>query len=190
MSRAGARPSGSQGGLPGGSAYSTISSVIYFGQAVMQNLRSAAEGCQDIYNGGGAGYTAGHPPLFTGPSQPVTPAPQPKFAFSRMRLGSHLGNLSRLSSFRHSRFSCTFTTLWSWGQYLRVYTQGEVLGYAPLIKFALMPASSSLVIVSSLSLVPLCFFCALCCSSSLFLLCVFHRWFQDHKCFHFSPFGP
>ena len=165
MSRAGARASGSQGGLPGGSAYSTISSVIYFGQAGIQNLRSAAEGWKDIYNGGGEEDTAVQPPLFTGPPQPVS-ARQPKFAFSRMRLGSHLGNHSRLSSFRHSRFSCTFTTLWSWGQYLRVYTQGEVLGYAPLINFALMPASSSLVIVSSLSLVPLCFF--LC--SLLFLL--------------------
>ena len=33
------------------------------------------------------------------------------------------------------------TTLWSWGQYLRVCTQGEVLLYASVINFALMTSS-------------------------------------------------
>ena len=85
MSRAGARPSGSQGGLPGGSAYSTISSVIYFGQAGMQNHRSAAEGWQEIYNGGWGGTQLVTPTLYRPVPAGHSCAPA-KIAFSRMRL--------------------------------------------------------------------------------------------------------
>ena len=63
-SRAGARSSGSQGGLPEGSAYSIILSVIYFGQAGVQNPRAAAEGWENIYNGGGGGHSCSPPALY------------------------------------------------------------------------------------------------------------------------------